>query len=408
MPKVLQINSVVNTGSTGRIVEQMGSHAIKNGWESSIAYGRNASISESKLIKIGKKCDIYIHRLYTIIYDRHGLASVDATKKLINEIQVISPDVIHLHNIHGYYLNYPLLFDYLSGQTIPVIWTLHDCWAFTGHCSYFSNINCIKWQDHCAECPKKINYPSAIIMDNSFNNYDFKKKYFNQNKNITIVAVSNWLGGLVYKSFLQNHKIEVIYNGVNLDCFRHTQECSSIDEKYGLKNKKVLLAVATSWGKSKGWYDYIKLSELLPPENVIVMIGLSKKQKKTLPPFIIGIERTESVAELVLLYSRADVLLNLSYQETFGMTTVEAMACGTPVIVYNSTASPELINKKTGIIVEPGDINEVLKAIKEILKKGKIYYKEYCRQLAVDKYNIEDRFNDYIELYEKSIKMSNK
>jgi glycosyltransferase involved in cell wall biosynthesis len=406
MPKLLQINSVVNLGSTGRIAEQIGSFVIDKGWEGFIAYGRSAGTSSSKLIKIGNNWDQKLHGLQTRLFDRHGLASAGATNLLVKVILKTNPDIIHLHNIHGYYLNYKILFDFLEKQSIPIVWTLHDCWAFTGHCTYFSDINCLKWQTHCSKCPKKKNYPGSHFLDNSFNNFKYKSEYFNKLSNLTLVTVSHWLASMVKQSFLSKHPLQVIHNGVSIHDFYPIDDTLELDSKYGFNNRKVLLAVATSWSKNKGWEDYIKLAELLPADYVIVLVGVTKKQKSLLPPGIIGIERTENLQELARLYSHAQVLLNLSYQETFGMTTIEAAACGTPAIVYNATASPELITAETGTIVEPGDIHGVLKAFEAIVSKGKLFYTQACRQFVLNKFNKEDRFKDYFELYCSLLKTS--
>lgn len=399
MPKLFQINSVVNIGSTGRITEQIGSFIINKGWESYIAYGRVACSSTSKLIKVGDKWGQKLHGLHTRILDRHGLASACATYQLVKEIQSHNPDIIHLHNIHGYYLNYKILFDFLAEQSTPIVWTLHDCWAFTGHCTHFSDINCLKWQTHCFECPKKRNYPESLFLDNSYNNFEYKKKYFNKLSNLTLVTVSHWLASMVNQSFLSKHPLQVIHNGVGIHDFYPKADTVELNAKYGFNNRKVLLAVATSWSKNKGWEDYIKLAELLPAEYVIVLVGVTKKQNALLPPDIIGIERTESLQELARLYSHAEVLLNLSYQETFGMTTIEASACGTPTIVYNVTASPELVTEETGAIVESGNIPGVMKAIEEIVSKGKQCYIQACRQLVLNNFNMDDRYKDYYNLY---------
>lgn len=404
MPKLLQINSVVNTGSTGRIAEQIGICAIDNGWESFIAFGRSAGPSASRLIKIGNKYDQILHGVHTRLFDRHGLASTGQTKKLISQIEALQPDIIHLHNIHGYYLNYKTFFGFLAQQKAPVVWTLHDCWAFTGHCSYFSSINCIKWKTHCNKCPKTKNYPASFLLDNSYDNYKRKKEVFNKISNLTIVSVSRWLDTLVEQSFLSNHQRLVIHNGVDLKEFYPIENTEQIEDRYDLKGRKVLVAVASSWSKSKGWDDYIKLSGMLPADCTLIMVGLSKHQKQNLPSNIVGIEKTNSVHELAALYSRADVLLNLSYQETFGMTTIEGFACGTPAIVYNATASPELVTKETGYIVEPGDIKGVLAAVVEIMEKGKQYFANKCRQLAIEHYNKETRWLNYLKLYNRLMK----
>lgn len=403
MSVVLQINSALNTGSTGRIAEQIGKFVISKGWESYIAFGRSNNSSESNTIKIGNKLDFVSHVIISRCLDRHGYGSVNATKILIEQIKDIKPDIVHLHNLHGYYINYETLFGYLSQSHIPVVWTLHDCWAFTGHCSYFSNINCEKWKVKCEECPKKMNYPRSWFFDRSTDNFFHKKKIYNSISNLTIVSVSSWLNSLVKESILKDFPNRVINNGVDLETFQPSYNIVSTREKYRIKKKYILLGVATSWSLGKGWNDYCSLNNVLPDDCVIILVGLKKKQIEALPEGIMGIERTESVKELADLYAAADIVLNLSYQETFGMTTAEGFACGTPGIVYNSTASPELISPETGLIVEPGNIEKLKNAIDEILRKGKNYYSTNCRKRAEEMYNANLQYAKYFKLYEDLI-----
>lgn len=394
--KLLQINSVANIGSTGRIAEQIGQAAMKAGWESYIAYGREAGQSQSHLIKIGSQLDVMWHGVVTRLFDRHGLASKRATKKFVSQIEEIQPDIIHLHNIHGYYLNYEILFEYLSKADIPVVWTFHDCWATTGHCSYFMGVNCYKWIVECSSCPLLDNYPKSYV-DNSIVNFRRKRESFNS-VDIHIVTVSQWLYKIVDHSFLKDKSRQVIYNGIDIDKFKYV-----INNKY-IEGKKLLLGVASTWEERKGLSDYCSLSEILPDEYQIVLIGLTSKQIKNLTPRIIGIERTNNVEELVQYYSAADVVMNLSYAETFGLTTVEGFACGTPSIVYDTTASPELITENTGIVVPLGDISAVKDAVVEICRKGKNHYSQFCRERALTHFNKEDKFKEYIELYKKILK----
>jgi putative colanic acid biosynthesis glycosyltransferase len=400
--KILQINTVVNTSSTGRIAEEIGLTAMSNGWDSYVAYGRNKRPSASKLIKIGNNTDIKLHGLQTRLFDRHGLASKGATMKLIQEIKKIKPNIIHLHNLHGYYLNYEILFGYLSVVNIPTVWTFHDCWPITGHCVYFSFVGCEKWKTQCYSCPQKKGYPASYFIDRSKKNYNLKKELFNSLSNLTLVPVSQWLSGILKESFLQNYPIKVINNGVNTDVFKPSLN-SDFRNKYGLKDKFILLGVASVWEERKGLKDYIELSKILESEFQIVLVGLNKKQVEQLPNNILGIERTDNVGELADIYSSADLVLNLSYEETFGLTTVEGFACGTPGIVYNATASPELIDVSTGIVVEQGNINKLVDAIYSIKKKGKEYYSEACVNRAYRLYKKEDRYREYIDLYEELI-----
>lgn len=402
VPTLLQINVSVNDGSNGTIAEEIGQLAIEKGWRSYIAYGRKALASQSELIRIGNKCDIYWHGFESRFLDNHGLASKNATTSFIKAIDRIKPDIIHLHNIHGYFLNYKILFEYLTNTTIPIVWTLHDCWAITGHCAHFVNLGCENWKTQCGNCPQKHAYPKSLFFDRSKTNYDLKKKLFTSLKSMTVVSVSKWLKEVVDKSFLAKYPSVVIYNGVDTDIFKFHE--NGLRKKYGLENKFVLLGVASTWSASKGLLDYCKLGECLTDKYQIVLVGLSDKQIKNLPLNIIGLKRTDNVQDLVDLYSMADVVMNLSYAETFGLTTVEGLACGTPGIVYNSTASPELITDETGFVVETGDINGVVNAIKTIFNNGKIFYSKACRQRAINFFNKDYQYRNYIDLYNELLK----
>ena len=406
MPKLLQINSVVNKGSTGRIAEQIGDFGLKLGWKSFIAHGRGGGESVSETIKIGNSFDSKFHAIESRLFDNHGFSSRKATLNLTSQITQINPDIIHLHNLHGYYLNYKLLFEYLNSIKIPIVWTLHDCWAFTGHCTFFSDINCNKWETECNHCPKLKNYPASVLYDNSRNNFLLKRNVFNSNENLTLVPVSNWLGGVIKKSFLKNIPMNVIQNGVDLTTFSPIDSIKVIEEKYSIKNKKILLGVATSWGARKGLADYFKLAERISQDYIIVLVGLSKKQIESLPSNIVGIERTERISALNELYSAAHIVLNLSNQESFGMTTVEGYASGTPSIVYNCTASPELITPETGLIIEAGNIEALVNAIEQITKNGKSYYSSNCRKLAESKFDKNKKYDEYFKLYESLLNNS--
>ena len=397
MKKLLQINVVANIGSTGRIAENIGKLAISQGWESYIAYGRGEPKSASKLIRVGSDSDMYIHALQSRLLDNHGLASVAATKRFVEEIKRINPDVIHLHNIHGYYLNYKILFEYLATIDTPVVWTLHDCWAFTGHCSHFDAIGCDKWRTGCFSCPLKGEYPVSKLMDASKRNYALKKRLFTSVPNLTFVPVSRWLADLVGESFLGKYPVQVINNGIDTEIFQQRQ--SDLRKKHGIENKFVLVGVAGVWDAMKGLEDFIKLSSMLPDDCVIIMIGLTKKQIDILPKNIIGIERTESQAQLAEYYSMADVYVNPTYNDSFPTVNLEALACGTPVVTYSTGGSPESLSEATGLVVEKGDRHGLLSAIETIKSNGKQHYSAACRQRAVECYYKDDKFNEYINLY---------
>lgn len=402
MKKLLQINAFVNSGSCGRITEEIGQLAIQNGWESYIAYGRDNRPSKSKLIKIGGDWDIKMHGFQTRLLDNHGFASKHSTFKLIKQIKEIKPDLIQLHILHGYYVNIEILFNYLSTTNIPIVWTFHDCWPMTGHCVYFDFIGCVKWKTICFNCPLKKSYPASYLMDRSRKNYTLKKKLFTSLKNLNIISVSNWLGNIVQQSFLSSLPMHIIYNGIDTAIFSQIK-ASNIREKYNLGKNFIILGVANVWSPRKGLNDFLELSKVIDSNTKIVLVGLSGHQIKSLPKNIIGISTTENTQELAEFYSSANIFINTSVEETFGLTTVEALSCGTPAIVYNCTASPELITPETGIVVEKGNIKNLVNAISEIKGKGKEFYSRACRERVTLLFDKNERLMDYLKLYERLI-----
>jgi len=401
--RVLQINTTVNTTSTGRITEDIGRTLIENGHESYIAYSKiGPAGSTSKLVKIGNRFDNYCHGLKTRLLDRHGFGSVRATRKLIREIEKINPDAIGLHNLHGYYLNVEILFNYLKKAQKPVIWTFHDCWPFTGHCAYFDFVNCERWIKGCYDCPLKTVYPASYGLDCSSWNYKKKRTLFTGINNLTIVSPSRWLAGLVKQSFLNEYPVNVIPNGVNLDVFK-TVKKDDVKRKYKLKGMYLILGVASVWDRRKGLDDFIELSGNLSQDYQIALIGLDKNQIRELPGQITGIERTEDVNELAALYSAADVFVNPTWVDNFPTTNLEALACGTPVITYNTGGSPETIDDDIGRVVEKGDINGLKKSIDSLMKTDLARRSQKCRSRAELLYNKNDRFQDYMNLFKNKL-----
>lgn len=407
MKKILIINVTANSGSTGRIAEEIGQQAIQNDFDCYFAYGRTNNHSALKTIKIGSTLNVIIHGAESLLLDNHAFASKSATKKFVKKIIKIKPDLIHIHNIHGYYINIEILLNYLAKTRIPVICTLHDCWNFTGHCAHFENINCIKWETLCYNCPKKKLYPKSFFIDGSKRNYLKKKQIFNNLNNLTIVTPSQWLGNLVKKSFLSSFPLHVIYNGVNTDIFK-PQTLPSLKNKYNIDDKdKIILGVANVWTINKGLNDFFLLSSELKENHKIVLVGLNEKQIKKLPNNVIGIKRTESVNELSALYSLADVFVNPTYLDNFPTTNIEALACGTPVITYKTGGCSEAIDEETGIVVEQGDIESLKNAIYIVLAKDKSIYIEKCRSRAIKLYNKNERYTDYLKIYNKLLNESN-
>lgn len=399
MPILLQINVVANSGSTGRIVEGIVETLINDNWNCYTAYGRWANPSKSHLYKIGNKYSVYSHYLISSLFDMHGLASTYATKRLISKIKEINPDLIHLHNIHGYYVNFPLLFHFLSQLKIPVVWTLHDCWAYTGHCVYYTRANCTKWINGCYNCPSLRDYPASLLCDHSWKNYNLKKQSFTSVKNLTLVAVSQWLVNEVKQSFLCHYPIKMIHNGIDTDVFRPVDVKAKL--KYNVENRFLILGVAAGWNSRKGLSDFIKLSKQLSLDDVIILVGLNQEQISQLPSNIIGLKKTENIDELVELYSSADLFVNFSTEETFGLTTAESMACGTPVLVHNSTACPEIVTEDTGFVIELHNIDGVLRAIEHLKVVGKQYYSDNCRSYVLKNLKKGDKYKEYAVLYKE-------
>lgn len=397
---LLQVNTTANWGSTGKIAEQIGEQVMRRGGKSYIAYGYYANNCRSELIKIGSDISIRWHVRFGKWLDKHGLLSRIATNKLIRKIDRIKPDIIHLHNLHGYFINYKILFEYLNQSNIPVVWTLHDCWSFTGRCAHYMFTGCEKWKSTCYDCQYRKTYPKTYI-DRSSRNHALKRELFTSlGERLTLVPVSEWLAGEARQSFFANTRIHTIHNGIDINIFRNTDKLLA-RKALGLDaGKRIIIGVASAWGEGKGLGDYYKLRERLTDDYIIVLIGMTDAQINALPNGIVGIRRTQSQHELAELYSAADIVLSLSRAETFGLTIAEGMACGTPAIVYNTTAIPELITPQTGLIIDNiGDIDSLIAAIETICSNGKEHYSEACRKHAEQNFDKDKCFTKYIELY---------
>ena len=405
MKTLLQINLCVNCLSTGKIAEDIGKAAINAGWKSYVAgaiIGQNPS--ESEVIKIGSSNYIYLPYFESLIFDNHcmGRASRNATHHLIAEIERIKPDVIQLHTIHAYYLNLKVLFEYFASIDTPIVWTLHDCWSFTGHCAHFDSVGCDKWKTHCESCPQLKEYPKSLgLIDNSSHNFNLKKKLFTAlGDRLTLVPVSEWLADLVRDSYFKNRNIVTINNGIDLLKFKPTYK--GFTEKFKFGNKHIILGVASSWGEHKGLGDFFKLDEIIDHEKFqIVLVGLKEKQVATLPKSIIGITATENIEQLSELYTIATVFVNPTYQDTYPTVNLESMACGTPVITYNTGGSPESVGVGVGIVVDKGDIIGLKKAVEHFASISKTPIQQECRAKAVEFFDKQKNFLKYISLYEE-------
>lgn len=406
--RVLLVNTVVGTGSVGRLVMGLYDTLEENGYQPMVAYGRGSAPSDMRSYRIGQDMDVYIHGGLSRITDRHGFYSKRATQDFIRIIDDFDPDIIHLHNVHGYYLNIEILFKYLREKNIRIIWTLHDCWTFTGHCSHFEYIGCMKWINGCNSCEQLSEYPKSIAKDNSERNYHEKKALFTNLPDVTLVTPSQWLQGRVEQSFLSEYHSVVVPTGIDLTQFYPVEEERSKDNlvfrlrnSLNLRNKNVLLGVANPWRERKGLLQFVNLSKQISDRCQIVLLGLNDEQLSQLPDSIIGIGHTDSVEELAALYSMADIYVNLTLEDTFPTTNIEALACGTPVVTFRAGGSAESIDDTCGISVERNSIQGVVAAIDTILsQKGRMYTKEQCVKRA-RLYDCNVRFEEYIrEVYE--------
>ncbi len=356
--KILMINSVCGIRSTGRICSDLATVLEAEGHTVKIGFGRETVPEplQAYAVRIGSEKDVLLHGVKARLMDADGQGSASATLRFLDWVKNYDPDVIHLHNLHGYYLNVPLLFRYLIESKKKVIWTLHDMWAITGHGCTCEGFGCDRWKTGCGHCPASRHYPSSF-MDRSAQNYQKKMAMFPAVEDLTIITPSRWLSNHVRESFLRDKRIVVIPNGINLDAFHHRD--TAIRERLGLQEKTIVLGCSSLWYKDKGLFDFYKLADLLHDRFQIILVGLNKNQIKSLPKGIIGIERTNSVDELAEYYSAADVFFNPTYIDNFPTVNLESLACGTPVFTYDTGGSAECLDGQNGKAFSTGDVEGV-------------------------------------------------
>lgn len=399
--RIFYINSDA-AGSTGNIIKGIISLGKKHNIDSVCAIPvTKSNITKSPdypHIVLGTFKTRQANVLLSRITGYNGCFAFFSTLKLLRKITLFKPDLIHIHNLHDSYVNFPMIFRYIKKHNIKTVWTLHDCWAFTGHCSHFGIAKCEKWKEKCFDCPSYRNYPRTYF-DNSRIMFQIKKRCFSGVKNLNITTPSKWLAETAKESFLKQYPIQVVNNGVNLEIFKPTS--GDFREKHNIQNKKVVLGVAFAWGsKIKGLDVFVELSKRLPLDYQIVLIGIEDNIVNTLPKNIIAISRTQNQQELAQIYTTADVFVNPTREETFGLVIVEALACGTPVITFRAGGSPELLDKNSGIVVDLEDVDEMEKQIKRICEE-KPFTEENCIKRA-KYFDINSKYLDYINLY-KSI-----
>lgn len=394
--KILTLNTTPY-GSVARIAIETAELADKEGIENRLAFGYSSHPLKSKYIayKTGSFLTSAIDLALGRITGLMGVFSYHNTKKFVKEIEYFNPDIVHLHNLHGF-INIGLVLDYIKKHNKPVIWTFHDCWSFTGHCAHFDYIKCEKWKTECNNCPLYRDFPKAYV-DNSRKMFSLKKKWFLGMSNVTLVSPSEWLASKLRDSFLSEYSIKVINNGINLEVFNIHK--SDFKIKYNIENKFVLLGVAFGWGPKKGLDAFIELANRLPEDYQIVLVGTNDESDKLLPPNIISIHATQNQQELSDIYAASDLFVNLTREDTFPTVNIEAIACGTPIVTFDTGGSPEIIDETCGMVVEQDNVDELIECI-EYIRKNEPFTRETCRKRA-EKYNKDQKFKEYIDLYKQ-------
>jgi glycosyltransferase involved in cell wall biosynthesis len=400
--KVLQINAVCGIKSTGRICVEIANYINCSGNEGYIAY--SVGLPYENGYRIGTAIDTKLHALNSRVFGTQAYFSKSCTNKLLKYIKNIKPDVVHLHNLHSNFINLKLLLNYLAENDIPTVLTLHDCWFYTGKCTHYTMDNCNKWQTGCYNCVRLKKDNPSWILDRTKTMWQDKKILFEKIPRLAVVGVSDWITNEAKKSMLSSAQIlKRIYNWIDLDVFKQV-ETKVLRNKLKLENKFIIIGVASSWNNDKGLNKFIELSNILPDDIIIILVGNVSSFTK-FPKNILSIKETHNISELIEYYSIADVLLNLSLAESFGKVSAEALSCGTPIITFKSTASPELVGDGCGYVIDRNSIEDILNAILKVRKDGKKYYSNKCVSYAKANFNKDERINDYLKLYQDLTKI---
>ncbi len=390
--KILQINTIYPNGSTGKIAAEIKKLCDENGIECKIACRYQSKNQRTKdTYAVSSYLDCHIHNRLAKINMKQGKYSKIKTLLFLRKIKKYNPDIIHLHNIHGSFINHKLLFNFIKNNHIKVVWTLHDCWCMTGGCTYFDMVGCEKWKIQCEKCPQK----GKAYIDASAKMQKNKKNWFSGIEEMMITTPSNWLAQLVKESFMQVYPVRVINNGIDLSIFKPIE--SDFRETYNVTDKKIVLGVAFGWGERKGLDVFIEMAKKLPSDYQIVLVGTNEMLDTQLPENIISIHRTNNQSELAKIYSAVDVFANPTREENFPTVNIESLACGTPIVTFKTGGSPEIIDDNCGIVVEKNDVDAMIEKVKFVCEE-KPFLKENCVKRA-SLFNSEEKFKEYIELY---------
>ena len=392
---IVQINTTCGVGSTGKICVGISKLLTENGVKNHILYSCDSSGDPAGIACSGRRYR-KLQALKSRAFGNYGFNSALAAKKMILELERIRPDVVHLHNIHGHDCDLELLFSYFRERQTKLVWTFHDCWAFTGYCPHFTLAKCEKWKSGCAHCPQRRDY--SWLFDRSRELFEAKKRLF-QGLNLTIVTPSQWLADLVQQSFLKEYPVQVIPNGIDLTVFRPTD--SSFRQEYGIESRKLILGVSFDWGYSKGLDVFAGLAGRLPEDFQIVLVGTDAASERSLPKGVLTLRRTQNQQELAEVYTAADVFVNPTREDNFPTVDLEALACGTPVVTFRTGGSPETIDETCGSAVECDDVDALEQEILRVCTE-KSFSEAQCVARA-RKFERNQRFKEYLELYERIV-----
>ncbi len=395
---VLQINTVYAQGSTGNIAKMLHDLCLDHQLTCvtgcrCIPKGQDAL---EDVIAVSSTWDSRVHGWWSWFTMFKGMGSYRKTAAFLKRLKNDMPDLIHLHNLHGSYIHLPLLFRFIKEHNIPVVWTLHDCWAFTAICSHYTIAQCDRWQTGCHDCPQRKRF-SAAPVDSSKRVWSLKRSWFQQVPNMTIVTPSAWLSAQVKASFLKEYPVMTIHNGIDLQVFSPTD--SDFRQRYHLEDKRIVLGVAFGWGKEKGLDVFLSLAQRLDDHYRLVLVGTTEAMDATLPDKVISIHRTHDQTELAAIYSQADVFVNPTREDTFPTVNLEALACGTPVVTFQTGGSPECIDPSCGVVVEVDDLATMEQEIVRICTTQP-YDEAACRKRA-EQFEKTQRLEEYIALYKR-------
>ena len=402
--KIVQINCNGYFGSTGKLVRKISDHLFEKGVENYIVCsGYGEQKHDDNTFFVSDKVTVKINQATSYLLGDAGFHFKRTTRKVIRLIEKLKPDAVHLHHLESFFINVPYLIRYLKKKKIPTVWTMHDCWPITGHCTHFFSVNCDKWTSGCHHCPQKKQFPYSLLFDRSKRNYSLKKRSVEGFDDLHVANVSDWMQSLIKRSFLKEKEMRVIYNGINVNVFCPAPANEELKRSIGAEGKFIILSVASRWSEKKGLDYFTELSARLKDDEIIVLVGMEEEQISKLPERIIGIGKIRSQKELCEYYRLADVYLNLSEEETFGLVSVEAMACGTPVVACPTTANPEIVGD-CGIILKTRRIDEIEKAVDEVRKNGKAFYSGKCVKRVKDNFSDETMCEGYYKYYLDVIK----